>query len=44
LVGAMPSGRVIDAGAPLAQVVESVTEVILEHLRKRLLRRFDFDA
>jgi thymidylate kinase len=44
LVGAMPSGRVIDAGAPLAQVVESVTEVILEHLRKRLLRRFDFDG
>jgi thymidylate kinase len=41
LVGAMPSGRIIDAGAPLARVVESVTESILEHLRIRLLRRFD---
>ncbi|HET7680854.1 MAG TPA: hypothetical protein VFK79_12070 [Xanthobacteraceae bacterium] len=40
LVGAMPNGRVIDAGAPMAQVVESVTEQILEHLRKRLSRRF----
>jgi thymidylate kinase len=44
LVRAMPSGRIIDTGAPLAQVVESVTELILEHTRKRLLQRFDFAA
>jgi thymidylate kinase len=42
LVRAMPNGRVIDAGAPMAQVVERVAELILEHMKRRLLRRFDF--
>jgi thymidylate kinase len=39
LVRAVPNGRIVDAGGSMAQVVESVTDLILKHLCARLVSR-----
>ena len=44
LVQGMPNGQIVDAGRPLADVVESVSEAVLEQLRKRISRRFRLPA
>jgi thymidylate kinase len=44
LVRSLPNGRVVDAGRPFANVVDSVVKLILAHLRGRLSRRFRLPA
>jgi thymidylate kinase len=39
LIRAVPNGRIVDAGWSMAQVVESVTDLILKHLCARLVSR-----
>ena len=44
LVRSMPNGRVINAAPPRADVADSATETVLEHLRSRIARRFRLPA
>jgi thymidylate kinase len=40
LIRGMPNGRIIDAAQPQAEVADSATGAVLQHLRSRLARRF----